>query len=270
MISPTLARLAALAFVSLLLAVVPARAADPTFPELNGRRVVDEAHILSAADRASLTDEMAALEARNTDQVVVVTVPSLQGVEIEDYGYKLGRRWQIGQKGLNNGLLLIVAPAERKVRIEVGYGLEDVMTDAMSSHILQEDVLPRFRRNDYPGGISEGVSDIIEQLSLDKTQAKAKIEAVKKSSKKWNTLIVLSPHIIIWGGLLLLLLIRNLVPLRFLPRWFRKGSGATSTKSGGWSSGGSSGSSDSGGSFSDDSFSGGGGDFGGGGASGSW
>ena len=104
------------------------RAGD-TFPTLSGR-VVDEANILDASTRAALTEKLAALEAKTTDQLVVVTLKSLQGTSIEDFGYQLGRHWKVGQQGKNNGVLLIVAPSERKVRIEVGYGLEGTLTDA--------------------------------------------------------------------------------------------------------------------------------------------
>src|SRR5581483_5381968 len=119
-------RLGAVAFalgLALSLSLVAAEAAEPTFPALTGR-VVDDADLLSPADEQELTDELKALEDKSSDQVVVVTLPSLQGYAIEDYGYRLGRHWGIGTAKLNNGVLLIVAPNERKVRIEVGYGLE--------------------------------------------------------------------------------------------------------------------------------------------------
>jgi uncharacterized protein len=106
-----------------------------TFPELTGR-VVDEAGLLSAADSAALTASLADLEARTTDQLVIVTLKSLRGTTIEDYGYQLGRRWKIGQKDKDSGVLLIVAASERKVRIEVGYGLEGTLTDAALIHPL--------------------------------------------------------------------------------------------------------------------------------------
>src|SRR5690606_31329664 len=116
------------ALVALLLLALafPAWAA-PTFPELSGRRVVDEANLLQPAEEAALTEKLAALEQGSSDQLVVVTVPDLQGYEIEEYGYQLGRHWGIGQNETNNGVLLIVAPNERKVRIEVGYGLEGIL-----------------------------------------------------------------------------------------------------------------------------------------------
>ena len=117
-------RLAALALLGLLLAV-PALALD--FPALSGR-VVDEANVLDRATRTALAQKLADLEAKTTDQLVVVTLKSLQETSIEDFGVQLGRHWRIGQQGKNNGALLIVAPNERKVRIEVGYGLEGTLT----------------------------------------------------------------------------------------------------------------------------------------------
>src|SRR5580698_301262 len=167
--------LIALALTAFVLAAAPARAA-PTFPPLTGR-VVDDAHVLSAQTQADLTSKLAALEQKTGDQVVVVTLPSLQGYEIEDYGYQLGRAWGLGEKGKNNGAILIVAPTEHKVRIEVGYGLEPVLTDAMSSIILQEQVLPKFRTGDVEGGVVAGTDAIIAQLDLDPAQAQAANQA---------------------------------------------------------------------------------------------
>ena len=136
-------------------------------PALTGR-VVDEADILNAATRARLDQEARrAREAKTTDQFVVVTLKSLQGTSIEDFGYQLGRHWQIGQKGKNNGVLLIVAPNERRVRIEVGYGLEGKLPDAVTKLIIENSIIPRFRANDFPGGISRGVDDIIPILTGD-------------------------------------------------------------------------------------------------------
>ncbi len=136
------------------------------FPTLTGR-VVDEAGALDATARASLNDTLADLEAKTTDQLVVVTLKSLRGTSIEDYGYQLGRRWQIGEREKNNGVLLIVAPNERKVRIEVGYGLEGTLTDAISRFIIETSILPRFKAGDVPGGIKRGVEDLVQVLSGD-------------------------------------------------------------------------------------------------------
>src|SRR5437764_2219057 len=137
-----------------------------TFPQLTGR-VVDDAGILDAANRANLDSKLASFESKTTAQLVVVTLKSLQGTSIEDYGYQLGRRWGIGQKEKNSGALLIVAPNERKVRIEVGYGLEGDLTDAVSRLIIENSILPRFKTGDFAGGISRGVDDIIQVLSGD-------------------------------------------------------------------------------------------------------
>lgn len=166
---------AALALVAGL-AVWTAVAAAPTFPSLNGR-VVDGANILSLATEAALTTKLEALENQTSRQLVIVTVPSLQGYEIEDYGYQLGRAWGIGEKGRNTGVLLLVAPNERRVRVEVGYGLEGVLTDALSSVVLQERVLPRFRTGDFEGGVVAGADALIEQLSLPDDQARARVAA---------------------------------------------------------------------------------------------
>ena len=139
-----MSRRAILAGIAWLCLVCACAAQTLTFPVLSGR-VVDEAGILDAPARAALTQSLADLEQKTTDQLVVVTLKSLQGTSIEDYGYQLGRRWQIGQKDKNNGVLLIVAPNERKVRIEVGYGLEGTLTDAVSKLIIENSILPRFQ-----------------------------------------------------------------------------------------------------------------------------
>lgn len=159
-------RRAALAIVAWICLIGAAAAQTLAFPVLSGR-VVDEAGVLDATDRAALTETLAGLETKTTDQLVVVTLKSLQGTSIEDYGYQLGRRWQIGQKEKNNGVLLIVAPSERKVRIEVGYGLEGTLTDAISKIIIENSILPRFKAGDFPGGIKRGVDDVIQVLGGD-------------------------------------------------------------------------------------------------------
>ena len=150
-----MARLAGVLTLLLLLFVGAPALAAPTFPPLTGR-VVDDAHVLSPQTQADLTAKLAALEQTNSRQLVVVTLPTLGGDEIDDYGYRLLRAWGIGQKGTNNGALFIVVPSEHKVRVEVGYGLEGVLTDALSSVILQRAVLPKFRAGDVQGGIVDG------------------------------------------------------------------------------------------------------------------
>jgi len=168
--------------IGLLLALVWAPAlAAPTFPALTGR-VVDEAHVLPADTQAALTAKLADLEQKTSRQLVVVTLPSLQGAAIEDFGYQLLRHWGIGQKGLNNGAILIVAPSEHQVRIEVGYGLEPVLTDALSSQILQRDAIPRFKAGDTPGGVTAATDSLIEQLSVDPSTAEARVAAAEQAA----------------------------------------------------------------------------------------
>src|SRR5262249_1299392 len=137
-----------------------------TFPTLTGR-VVDDAGILDPATRAALTQKLAALETKTTDQLVVATVRSLQGTAVEDYANRLFRRCKLGEGGKDNGVLLLVAPTERKVRIEVGYGLEGTLPDAVGKLIIENGVIPRFRANDFAGGITRGVDDVIQVLTGD-------------------------------------------------------------------------------------------------------
>ena len=135
----------------------------PAFPALTGR-VVDEAGILEPDEEAGLADRLAALEGRTTDQLVVATVPSLQGLGIDDFSQRLGNHWGIGRADRSNGVLLVVAPQERRVRIAVGYGLEPILTNARSSEIIERDLLPAFRQGRWNEGISAGVDSIIATL----------------------------------------------------------------------------------------------------------
>ena len=129
--------------------------AAPKFPPLTGR-VVDNADILSPQAEGELTQELEALEAQTGRQLVVATLPDLQGYEIEDYGYQLLRTWGIGDKARDDGVILIVAPSERKVRIEVGYGLEPVLTDALSSLIINRTIIPAFKQGNMEQGVVDG------------------------------------------------------------------------------------------------------------------
>lgn len=135
----------------------------PDFPDLTGR-VVDQANMLSPDVEARLSQMLQAHEQTSTEQVVVVTLPDLQGYPIEDFGYQLGRHWGIGQEGEDNGALLIVAKEERKVRIEVGYGLEGRLTDADSSVIINRIITPAFRQGDFQSGITNGAAAMIQVL----------------------------------------------------------------------------------------------------------
>ncbi|HYE45631.1 MAG TPA: TPM domain-containing protein, partial [Caulobacter sp.] len=163
---------AALAALALLVLAAPALAAAPAFPRLEGR-VVDQANMLSPATEADLTRKLEALETSTGRQLVVVTLPTLQGLEIEDYGYRLGRAWGIGEAKADNGVLLIVAPNQRAVRIEVGYGLEPVLTDALTSVILQSAVLPKFRAGEMEAGVVAGTEALITQLTLPLAEARS-------------------------------------------------------------------------------------------------
>jgi len=240
-----------------------------TFPELTGR-VVDEAGILDANARERLEKLSADLEAKSTDQLVIVTLKSLQGTSIEDYGYQLGRKWQIGQKDKNNGVLLIVAPNERKVRIEVGYGLEGTLTDALSSFIVQQAILPRFRNGDFAGGVTRGAEDIVNVLTGDAEEYKERARAANAAPG----LSAAEMMIIAFWVIIAIMIIMNVVTD------MRRNAGAVprgrARRTSDWTNynpiiigGGSSSGSDWGGGGGG-GFSGGGGSFGGGGSSGSW
>jgi len=250
--------------VAVLLALA-ALAHALTFPQLSGR-VVDDANVLDAATRQALTDKLAAVEAKSGDQIVVVTLRSLQDTSIEDYGYQLGRQWGIGQKGTNNGALLIVAPNERKVRIEVGYGLEGALTDAVTRLIIQNAILPRFRANDVAGGITRGVDDIVQVVSGDAEEYKRR--AAQRPDNTSQGVDVVTVILIAFVLFALFSAMRGSGPGGGA-RGYRRGGypGPVFIPSGGSWSSGSSGSSSGG--FGG-GFSGGGGSFGGGGSSGSW
>ena len=189
----------------LILAAAPAAAQD--FPKLTGR-VVDAANIIPDGEEAALTGKLAAVERATSRQLVVATVPSLGGYPIEDYGYQLGRHWEIGQKGANNGLILLVAPNERKVRIEVGYGLEPIMTDALSGEIIRDRILPAFKAGDYPAGINAGADAIIEQLQAPPEQAEQKALAAQERTRSRSSDGGSLLPLIFWGFVLLFILLR--------------------------------------------------------------
>ena len=261
----------------LLFLLAASAATAQTFPQLSGR-VVDQAHLLTPEQVQDLTSKSAALEAQKGAQLVVATVNSLEGYPVEDYGYRLGRAWGIGQKGKDNGVILLVAPNEHKVRVEVGYGATPYLTDAMSGLIIREDITPRFKQGDFGGGIEAGADALTKQLSLSPDQAAKNIAAAEQAQQQrqhsggnplpfffWLMVIGfvalshfrrgdgpryrhrhggISPWVMLWG-------------LNALSNSGRGGWGGGSS----WGGGG-------GGGFG--GFSGGGGSFGGGGASGSW
>lgn len=162
-----------LCFLIAVLLAAPAAAQD--FPKFTGF-VVDAAEVIPPAEEAAITQRLDDLQKTTGKQFVVATIPDLQGYPIEDYGYRLGRAWGVGLKEADNGAILIVAPNERKVRIEVGYGLEPVLTDAYSSIIINQTILPRFRAGDMAGGIVAGANAVADQLALPDPEAKAKLD----------------------------------------------------------------------------------------------
>ena len=255
----------------LLVAAVPAFAspawAEPAYPAFTGL-VVDDAHVLSPDDRAALTTKLEDLQKKSGAQFAVATVASLGGLEIEPYANALFRKWGIGQKSANNGLLLIFAPNEHKLRFEVGYGLEGTMTDAQSKLILRNDMVPKLKANDPAGALKAGVDDAIGVLtSKDASLPQA---AASDDSSSLTIFLVIFLAIVVLVVVMFILIARAI----------RSGGGRWTTSSGdsGWQSGAAAGgfiggseSSNSSGSSGGDSFSGGGGgDSGGGGASDSY
>ena len=229
-----------------------AAACAQVFPALTGR-VVDGAALLSAAERASLEQALKAHEEATTNQVVVVTLPSLEGVPIEEYGYRLGRHWQIGQKGKNNGALLIVAPSERKVRIEVGYGLEGVLTDAVSRVIIETIILPAFRSGQMGPGIVAGTGAVLKTLTGDAPDVQAAAKRIERRQDEASPLALF----------LMLALIVFVI-------WASQRGIVIGGGRGGGFGGGGFGGGRSGGGFGGGGFGGGGGGGGGGWSSGSW
>lgn len=175
------------AIVALLLAfgaIVPASA--QTLPKFTGF-VVDDANVLPPDVEAALTQKLDQLQKDTKRQVVVATVPSLQGYPIEEFGNALIRGWGVGLKDANNGAILLVAPNDRKVRIEVGYGLEPFLTDAFSSVTINQQVLPRFKAGDIPGGVVAGTDAIVSQLRASPEEQQAKLDAAVKQFDRTNT-----------------------------------------------------------------------------------
>ena len=245
------------ALLILLLLATPALASEPKFPPLTGR-VVDDAGVLNPYTVGQLTLMLADHERATGEQVVVVTLKSLQGYTIEDYGYQLGRNWGIGQKGVNNGAMLIVAPKEHKVRIEVGYGLEGTLTDAISATIIQNYILPSFKLGDFNAGILAGATSIVQVLGGSSISPPPPPQPLTFWQGPWEI-------VLIWG-----LLFFGAWGY-FLVLWWRHRNDPhswTTYGGDGWSSGSYGGASSGGGGSG--GFSGGGGSFGGGGASGSW
>lgn len=246
----------------------PPALAQPKFPALTGR-VTDAADVLPPDVETRLTQKLERLETQSQRQFVIATIPTLDGYDIADYGYQLGRAWGIGDKERNDGVLLIVAPSERKVRIEVGYGLEGVLPDGMGFLIVNNQIVPRFKAGDMPGGIEAGADAIVKQLTLPPEQAqRIAVQAVRQNQERSEGIpfgtILMVLFILFFFVLPILRAARGHggrrrrrgwgAPIVWVPGGFGEGGGFGGSGGGGFGGG----------------FSGGGGSFGGGGASGSW
>jgi uncharacterized protein len=241
-----------LGFLVLLLVFAAPAFAEPPIPSLTGR-VVDQAGILDASTVSTITDRLAGLESSTGIQLVVVTLPDLKGYVIEDWGLALGRGWAIGQAGKNNGLLLIVAPNDRELRIEVGYGLEGQIPDATANSIIQREIIPYFKRGDMNGGVRAGVEAILAALGGGYVPTQP-LRSESASSGFDELLPVFFFFALFFGITVVTSLRRKYDPARRRNVWVwvpPRGSTGSSRSSGG-------------------GFRGGGGSFGGGGASGRW
>ena len=232
------------------LLLVPALALE--VPERPDDRVTDKTGTLSRGEIAALEQKLAAFERETTNQIAVLLIPSLAGDSLEDYSIRLAEKWKIGQRGKNNGVILLVVKNDRKLRIEVGYGLEGALPDALGGTIIRNEIAPRFKDGHFYRGIDAGVTAIM-------AATKGEYKAAKKRTHR-------SPNIP-WLAFLPFLLVLAIFAINFMGRKQHYHSGGSR----GWSSGGGFvGGGWSGGGNSGGGFSGGGGDFGGGGASGDW
>ena len=268
-LEPRIPGLIAVLLAAVWLTATPAAAqGGPELPSLTGR-VVDRADLLSPATETALTTKLEALERDTTDQVVVVTVPDLQGREIEDYGYQLGRAWGIGQSGKNNGVILLIARDERRVRIEVGYGLEPVLTDALSALIIHNEILPALREGSFDRGVTNGVEAIDQQLRLDPAEAQARAasaERPRSGAPVGAAILIVVVFLFLALGLIGSIGQRGrryrgngVAPILIWAASEALRNSGRGGRGGGWGGGGGGG-----------GVSGGGGSFGGGGASGGW
>lgn len=241
------------------------------FPKLTGR-VVDDANLLNSTAESKLVAKLAAFETKSSDQVVVVTINSLNDANLEEYSNLLFREWELGQADENNGVLLLISKNDRKIRIEVGYGLEGILTDAISKIIIDQTIVPHFKAGNFGVGIVNGADQIISVLSGDKFELEARSKRnfvqEKKDAEEFFSIIFM----LIWGvcffgsigfGILAPIFGEKIGKghYKWLGMNYRRGSGGTGGSSGGYGGGYSGGGG---------GFSGGGGSSGGGGASGGW
>ena len=270
--------------------------ADVPVPPLKAR-VTDLTATLTAPEQAALEQTLAAFEARKGSQIAVLIVPTTEPETVEQYALRVEEAWKLGRKGVDDGALLVIAKNDRKLRIEVGYGLEGVLNDATSKRIIAEEIVPRFKQNDFAGGISAGVARIIKVVDGEPLPPPPppKSHAQSGNGPDFNTLLVVGFILVFvvggvlraifgrflgagivgavagglgWflGGAVLIAIIAAIVAFIISLFGGTRGFGSGGLGSGGFGGGGfSSGGFDGGGGFS-----GGGGSSGGGGASGSW
>lgn len=262
-----LGRLLALAMACVFACGLAFAQSSPSYPALTGR-VVDGAGIVSADAKQALETKLKDLEDKSGIQFVVATVSSLGGYEIEPYANGLFRAWKLGEAKKNNGVLLLVAPNEKRVRIEVGYGLEGTLTDALSKIIIANAITPRFKAGDFSGGVTRGVEDVVTVLTTDSAEWQKRPDLRAEEPGLLDTLMPL--FVICLFIFILWVMIRNARGQQGSNLRGRRGGSVFLPPAGGnWGSGSSWGGGWSGGS-SGGGFSGGGGSSGGGGASGSW
>jgi uncharacterized protein len=284
------------------LLLIAAPAAAQTFPKFTGF-VVDDAGVLSPAVEADLTAKLDALQRDTKRQLVVATIRDLQGYPLEDYGYKLGRAWGVGLREADNGVLLFIAPnnpaGQRGPRLEVGGGLEPILTDAFGSVMINREMMPRLKAGNIDGAMTAGADAIVAQLRASPEEAKAKVDAAIAEFDRTHRTAARRggegeggiPFSLIFWGIVFVFVILPMLRGGGRGRRYRRGGGGLgnillwtvaneigrgSRRSGGWGGGGFGGGSWGGGSsggggWGGGGFSGGGGgSFGGGGASGSW
>ncbi|HEV8243529.1 MAG TPA: TPM domain-containing protein [Nitrospirales bacterium] len=276
-------------------AALASSAAALEVPPLTGR-IVDHAHLLPADRAAALSDELAAHEARTGNQVALLTLPSLEGEPLEEFTHRVATTWRLGRKGTDNGVLILVVPGDRKIRIEVGYGLEGTLTDVKSSRIIREEMAPRFRTGDFAGGITAGVKAVLG--TIEGTYQPPPRKTVPAGNSAESALGMFFVAVVVgiltaaiighhWKGSsigsvmalvlalssgLILALAAAAIVLVFTLLLGTMATGGGRSAYSGWSGGfgGFAGGGFSGGGFGGGGFSGGGGGFGGGGASGNW
>jgi uncharacterized protein len=259
----------------LALVLATAASAELSIPPAPARRVNDYAGVLSSVERERLEVELSARERATSNQVVVAIFPSLAGENLESFSIRLAQAWRVGQKGLDNGVIFLIFLQERKTRLEVGYGLEAALTDAIAASILRDVVAPRFREGKLAEGIEAGIDAVARAIAGTYTAApRLDCYGFANYLTHLGACARREPGPLILAGLVLILAVPMAIASTRRSRrrgWTGGRGGWTVSEPGGfWSSGGSSGLSGGGSSSSSDSFSGGGGSFGGGGASGDW